>query len=187
VQIDFQVKISVLGRRGATRLSQYHPPESLTISMTAAILILLFAVLIIVLIANLSNGQQERQVQSAPRPIPTIRIPVTVTVSYDAPGREQDQAIEGEPADPEKLWIPPGESVSVKDYQIPGGMLYVGKNLPTRSGDKQLEPSFLSRPPTLTTQDLPYRTGLHIAASHQKPGLLTSTGLHREDDRREQA
>jgi hypothetical protein len=49
--------------------------------MTAVILILLFVIMIIVLIANLSNGQQERQVHSPTSAIRKIDIPVTVTVS----------------------------------------------------------------------------------------------------------
>jgi len=112
--------------------------------MTAVILILLFVIMIIVLIANLSNGQQERQVHSPTSAIRKIDIPVTVTVSYGKSNSEENTSIEAPLTDPEKLWIPPGESVTVKGFQIPGGMVYVGKNLAAKSGYGQVEPSLIN-------------------------------------------
>lgn len=111
--------------------------------MAAAILILLFAILIIVLIANLSDGQPKSQVHSSARPIRKIDIPATVTVSLRESNSQENRTINGPTADPEKLWVPPGQTVTLKEFQIPGGMIYVGKNLGAKSGYRQVEPSLI--------------------------------------------
>ncbi|MCB2181229.1 MAG: TerB N-terminal domain-containing protein [Desulfobulbaceae bacterium] len=48
------------------------------------------------------------------------------------------------PANPDNLWVPPGQEVKVEQYVIPGGMLYVGKNLPSVSSNYNIEPALIN-------------------------------------------
>ena len=111
--------------------------------MTAAVLILLFAILVIVLIANATGDQGNRRANSSSGPIRKIDSPVTVSVSYRTTESENKHSINGPTADAERLWVPPGQSVTVKELQIPLGMIYVGKNLNAKSGYRQIEPSLI--------------------------------------------
>ena len=45
--------------------------------------------------------------------------------------------------DPDKVWIPPGQSVKVADKTIPGGMVYVGKYLQMVDDYSNVEPSLI--------------------------------------------
>ncbi|MGB3494234.1 MAG: TerB N-terminal domain-containing protein [Elainellaceae cyanobacterium] len=48
------------------------------------------------------------------------------------------------PPKPSALWVPPGKSVKVKDYLIPGGMVYVGTCLPTKRSHSQIDPCLIN-------------------------------------------
>jgi uncharacterized tellurite resistance protein B-like protein len=42
------------------------------------------------------------------------------------------------------LWIPPGKSVKVKDYMIPGGMVYVGTRLKAEGTHSRIDPCLIN-------------------------------------------
>ncbi len=48
------------------------------------------------------------------------------------------------PSNPEELWIAPGVDVQIGGLTIPGGMLYVGKNLPSTQRNYFLEPALIN-------------------------------------------
>ncbi|WP_204138291.1 TerB N-terminal domain-containing protein [Halomicronema sp. CCY15110] len=48
------------------------------------------------------------------------------------------------PPTPTALWVPPGKSVKVKDYVIPGGMVYVGTRLQTEGPHPRVDPCLIN-------------------------------------------
>ncbi len=46
-------------------------------------------------------------------------------------------------ADPNALWVMPGGHADVAGYQIPGGMIYVGQNLPSVRSRDEVEPALI--------------------------------------------
>jgi len=93
-------------------------------------LLLLIVILILIIIASSASSKQQEEKRSVGETRPTIRL----EVSFGGTHYGDDRRLTGPAADPEQLWVAPDQSVSLASYHIPGGMIYVGKNLATRSG-----------------------------------------------------
>lgn len=67
-------------------------------------------------------------------------------------------SIDGAPSTSDECWIAPGDATLVGSRRIPGGMLYIGKQLPTVSYSYRVEPALID--PALSRQDRsPERSG----------------------------
>jgi uncharacterized tellurite resistance protein B-like protein len=111
--------------------------------MEAVILLVIISILIVVIFAAANKDQQTTQRYAPTRRIPKIDVPVRVTVSYGASSSANSRELSGPPADPDKLWVPAGREVTIKGIHIPGGMIYVGKNLRPGSAYRQVEPALI--------------------------------------------
>lgn len=57
---------------------------------------------------------------------------VTISTSYD--DDLYGDELREDPSTAKECWVAPGGSTSVQGYEIPGGIVYVGKNLPSGDG-----------------------------------------------------
>jgi tellurite resistance protein len=101
-----------------------------------AFLVILFLVILIIVAINISSSGEEQQNQRthASHPPPKIDIPIRVTVSDRTTYSHDNQIIKKPRANPDSLWVSVGQSVTVQNYKIQGGLIYVGKNLVSESG-----------------------------------------------------
>jgi tellurite resistance protein len=93
-------------------------------------LLVVIVIVILIIIVNSASSKQREEKRTYRETRPTIK----VEISYAGVYYDDERRLKGPAADPEKLWVPPGQTVAVSKYQIPGGMIYVGKNLATKSG-----------------------------------------------------
>jgi len=93
-------------------------------------LIILVIVLLLIIIASSASSKQREEKRTYREARPTIKVEISYGGSYYG----DERGLTGPAANPEELWIPAGQTLSVVNYQIRGGMIYVGKNLATKSG-----------------------------------------------------
>ena len=85
---------------------------------------------------NKSKGSSPAR--SNPREVP-LRVSIDLSYSYRAERLDPTEAA----ARGEKLWIAPGETTTIARRTIPGGMIYVGSDLPSISGLREAEPALI--------------------------------------------
>ena len=112
--------------------------------MEALFLILVVVILAIVIIRATVNSQDTPQRHTPPRPAAKIDVPITLTVTYGSSSDVHDEGPSGPAIDPDSLWVPAGQDVTIKDIQIAGGMIYVGKKMPAASRYRGIEPALIN-------------------------------------------
>ncbi len=81
-------------------------------------------------------------------------ISTEITTLYGGVYKDKLQ-VRGHPSTVQDCWVPPGNAVTIKGYEISGGMLYVGKNLLTISEWGGIEPALID--PSLAIDNKNYR------------------------------
>ena len=129
--------------------------------MGVFLLILFFVVLIIIIINTSSSGvDQQNQRTHTSHPPQKIDIPIRVTVSHGTSYNNDNQIVKGPRANPDNLWVSFGQSVTVHNYKIQGGLIYVGKNLVSEYG--YIDPALIN--PELPIDDSnPDRSGISLS------------------------
>lgn len=98
-------------------------------------------------VSKSATARPERVMEVAPRRT------VEVTVSYGG-----SAALDGRPSRSVDCWVPPGQVARVGSRRIPGGMLYVGQNLPA-SGSRYSVDAALIDPKLPRNDAQPDRSG----------------------------
>ncbi|RPI05584.1 MAG: hypothetical protein EHM64_06065 [Ignavibacteriae bacterium] len=107
------------------------------------ILFILILLILIIIIYNYSSGEgQQNQRTYISCPPQKIEIPIKVTVSYGTGYTNDNQIIKGSRANPDSLWVSFGQSITVNNYEICDGLIYVGKNLVGEYG--YIDPSLIN-------------------------------------------
>lgn len=106
--------------------------------MELAIIFIIGMIIVIISVVSSrsSKDNSTSAFQAGEGEFPSIR--VTVTTSTQGGSGYSDN----KPND--YKWIPPGESVTIANLQIPGGMIYCGKHLKSISDHYMIEPSFIN-------------------------------------------
>ncbi len=112
--------------------------------MEAVLFIFVIVFLMIVIFRAATRDHNTLQQQTRPRPATKLDIPITVTVSSRPYSTAGNQDLSRPSVDPDTLWVPAGQAVTVKEIQILGGMIYVGKKLPAGSIYRNTDPALIN-------------------------------------------
>ncbi len=77
-----------------------------------------------------------------------LGISISVSTSFGDDLYEHKPRVKGRPSKIQDCWVPRNQTVTIKGYEISGGMLYVGKNLPAVCEWHGIEPALID--PSLT-------------------------------------
>jgi hypothetical protein len=114
---------------------------------------------------SLEYGQQPGAVTSPPSGKPAT------TTTPSAPSIRREPVVA--PAEPWR-WVPPGETVTVRDWTIPGGMLYIGRTLKSLQG-YSTEPALINPSLKIAARDEMVRR--EAARLHQEYGYYSYYNL----------
>jgi len=113
---------------------------------------LLVIIIVLIIIGNIASSASQQEHPTASSTRPTIRFEVT----YGGSHYDDDRRLKGPAADPENLWVTSDRTLTVGNYQIPGGLIYVGENLASNAG--YIEPALINPNLPVDISD-PDRTG----------------------------
>ncbi len=117
--------------------------------------------------ASLPQGKGLGQFTHQPPPLPqsrpsqSIGSPIQISISMVGPGGMRISTSEGHASkptsqNPKPFWVPPGQDITVDQYVIPGGMVYVGTGLESVQG-YGIEPALIDPKRQVRKQGGDYR------------------------------
>jgi tellurite resistance protein len=98
------------------------------------------SIYVIVKITNAQLGENESSQKTKKGVVLSSGPGASIILTVDPMNQQKNK----KPVDPDTVWVPCGQTVSVAGKDIPGGMVYVGKYLQVGDGDSRVDPALIN-------------------------------------------